>query len=162
MELAGSTHNRAASSVGLPSPPAACMKQPVTQLGSVSYMYMRHDSLYLIATTRDNCNAALVFAFLSKLLVIMKSYVDTVTEDRIRHRPPYPASPSLPSPRHAVGVSIVAVSLPPAAFHPAEHFVLIQELIDGPTSRACLRCTRSHPRMCGMRPVHTPLPPATE
>eukprot|EP01006_Ploeotia_vitrea_P061167 TRINITY_DN77400_c0_g1_i1.p1 TRINITY_DN77400_c0_g1~~TRINITY_DN77400_c0_g1_i1.p1 ORF type:complete len:433 (+),score=46.20 TRINITY_DN77400_c0_g1_i1:96-1394(+) len=59
-------------------------RAPVKTLGSVSFLHMRHENLYVVATTKQNVNAALVFTFLSKMLQIFRAYFGTVNEDSVK------------------------------------------------------------------------------
>eukprot|EP01012_Entosiphon_sulcatum_P066806 TRINITY_DN96208_c0_g1_i1.p1 TRINITY_DN96208_c0_g1~~TRINITY_DN96208_c0_g1_i1.p1 ORF type:complete len:434 (+),score=121.41 TRINITY_DN96208_c0_g1_i1:89-1390(+) len=59
-------------------------RTPVKTLGSVSFLHMRHENLYIVATSRANVNAALVFTFLSRMLDIFRAYFSTVTEETIK------------------------------------------------------------------------------
>lgn len=48
-------------------------------------MFVRHDDLYLIAATKQNVNAAMVFQFLYKLVAVFKAYFDNkVTEEALK------------------------------------------------------------------------------
>lgn len=49
---------------------------PVKTIGSVSFMFVRHEELFLVAVTKQNAHAALVFEFLHKLIFLLKSYFD--------------------------------------------------------------------------------------
>jgi AP-2 complex subunit mu-1 len=58
---------------------------PVKTVGSVSFLFIRYDDLYLVAATKQNVNAAMVFQFLYKLVAIFKSYFDNkVTEEALK------------------------------------------------------------------------------
>eukprot|EP00906_Rhabdomonas_costata_P032120 RCo045272 len=59
-------------------------RSPVNTLGSVSFLHMRHENLYIVATSRSNVNAALVFTFLSCMLKIFKGYFGTVNEENVK------------------------------------------------------------------------------
>lgn len=41
-------------------------RSPVKTLGSVSFLHMRHENLYIVATSRANVNVALIFTFMSR------------------------------------------------------------------------------------------------
>lgn len=47
---------------------------PVKVIDGCSFLYTRHENLYLVAVSRANINAALVFQFLYQLNVIFKEY----------------------------------------------------------------------------------------
>ena len=53
-------------------------------LGSTTFLHMRHENLYLVAVTRLNVNAAMVFEFLDRLVSIGKSYFGKFDEDSVK------------------------------------------------------------------------------
>ncbi|RLN54207.1 hypothetical protein BBJ28_00024952 [Nothophytophthora sp. Chile5] len=58
---------------------------PVKIIDGCSFLYTRHENLYLVAVSRANINAALVFQFLYQLNVIFKEYFGKkYTEETIR------------------------------------------------------------------------------
>eukprot|EP00696_Hemimastix_kukwesjijk_P014327 gnl/Hemi2/28301_TR9351_c0_g1_i1.p1 gnl/Hemi2/28301_TR9351_c0_g1~~gnl/Hemi2/28301_TR9351_c0_g1_i1.p1 ORF type:complete len:438 (-),score=118.39 gnl/Hemi2/28301_TR9351_c0_g1_i1:94-1407(-) len=58
---------------------------PVLQFDDIFYMYIRHENLFLVAVTKNNVNAAMVFKFLYKLVDVFKSYFDhRFDEDVVR------------------------------------------------------------------------------
>ncbi|KAG2378757.1 hypothetical protein C9374_007905 [Naegleria lovaniensis] len=58
---------------------------PVKTIGSVTFMFIRHEEMYLLAVTKQNASAALVFEFLYKLIFIFQSYFDgKFTEDALK------------------------------------------------------------------------------
>ncbi|KAF0983101.1 hypothetical protein FDP41_011079 [Naegleria fowleri] len=58
---------------------------PVKTIGSVTFMFIRHEEMYLLAVTKQNPSAALVFEFLYKLIFIFQSYFDgKFTEDALK------------------------------------------------------------------------------
>ena len=46
---------------------------PIIQHGNVTFVYIKYNNLYLVATTMKNCNIALVFSFLHKLVEVGES-----------------------------------------------------------------------------------------
>jgi len=60
-------------------------RSPVKTIGSVSFMFVRYEEMFLLAVTKLNSNASLVFEFLYKLIEIFKAYFDgKLTEDSLR------------------------------------------------------------------------------
>lgn len=57
---------------------------PVIQDGPVSYIYVQHTNLYLLALARSNVNASAVLAFLHKLIEIFKHYFQELEEESLR------------------------------------------------------------------------------
>ena len=49
-------------------------RRPLKSVSGVSYMYLRHENLYLVALAARNANAALVYQFMYQLLAIFKVY----------------------------------------------------------------------------------------
>jgi len=47
---------------------------PVVHIDKVSFMFIRHGEIYIIAVTRSNSNPALVFQFLYQLIDVFKAY----------------------------------------------------------------------------------------
>jgi len=47
---------------------------PVINIDKVSFCYVRVNDVYLVACTKNNANAALIFSFLSKLVEIFRAY----------------------------------------------------------------------------------------
>ena len=52
--------------------------------GDVSYVYLQHNNVYIVALTRRNSNVTSVFVFLERLVEIMKEYFGTLEEESIR------------------------------------------------------------------------------
>uniref|UniRef100_A0A6U0GJU1 MHD domain-containing protein n=1 Tax=Micromonas pusilla TaxID=38833 RepID=A0A6U0GJU1_MICPS len=50
----------------------------------VSYVYITHNNLYLLAITKSNCNAAALLTFLHRLVDIFRHYFKTLEEESIR------------------------------------------------------------------------------
>eukprot|EP00798_Chlamydomonas_sp_ICE-L_P015035 gene15035-21105_t len=47
---------------------------PVRSLGSYTFMYLRHQDIYMLGITRTNSNVMLCFQFMSSLVTLFKSY----------------------------------------------------------------------------------------
>jgi AP-2 complex subunit mu-1 len=62
----------------------ADVRSPVMTLGSTTFLHVRHENLYLVAVTRVNANAALVFEFLNKLIALSGSYFGKLDEDAVK------------------------------------------------------------------------------
>ena len=59
---------------------------PVRVLGSVSFMYLRHNDVYILIVTKRNANAMLAFSFMSQVgamrsgrLVFVEKYATLMT-----------------------------------------------------------------------------------
>lgn len=50
------------------------VRSPIITLGSTSFFHVRHENLYVVAVTKCNANAALVFEFCNRVISIGRSY----------------------------------------------------------------------------------------
>uniref|UniRef100_A0A8C2KWL7 Adaptor related protein complex 1 subunit mu 3 n=1 Tax=Cyprinus carpio TaxID=7962 RepID=A0A8C2KWL7_CYPCA len=57
---------------------------PVVIHGSTHFLWIKHSNLYLVAITKKNTNAALVYSFLYKLVEVFTEYFKTLEEESIR------------------------------------------------------------------------------
>jgi AP-1 complex subunit mu len=57
---------------------------PVIHDDGVSYIYLQHSNLYLLAVTRTNVNAASVMLFLHRMVDVFKHYFQELEEESIR------------------------------------------------------------------------------
>lgn len=57
---------------------------PICVHGEVTYVYIKHNNLYIVATTKKNANVALIFVFLHKLVQIFIEYFKELEEESIR------------------------------------------------------------------------------
>uniref|UniRef100_A0A672N0B8 AP-1 complex subunit mu-1-like n=1 Tax=Sinocyclocheilus grahami TaxID=75366 RepID=A0A672N0B8_SINGR len=57
---------------------------PVVIHGSTHYLWIKHSNLYLVAITKRNTNAALVYSFLYKLVEVFIEYFKSLEEESIR------------------------------------------------------------------------------
>ncbi len=62
----------------------ADVRSPVMTVGSTTFFHVRHENLYLVAVTRMNANAALVFEFLNRLVTLGLSYFGKFDEDAVK------------------------------------------------------------------------------
>ncbi|KAH8813541.1 Mu homology domain-containing protein [Flagelloscypha sp. PMI_526] len=63
----------------------ADVRSPIITLGSTSFFHVRVNNLYVVAVTKTNANAALVFEFCYKFINIAKSYFGKVDEESIKN-----------------------------------------------------------------------------
>eukprot|EP00762_Andalucia_godoyi_P008343 ANDGO_07366.mRNA.1 AP-2 complex subunit mu len=60
-------------------------RSPIRPLGSLTFLHVLQNNLYMVAVTRRNANATTVFAFLHRLMNIFKAYFGGVySEDTVR------------------------------------------------------------------------------
>uniref|UniRef100_A0A7N6FIZ9 MHD domain-containing protein n=1 Tax=Anabas testudineus TaxID=64144 RepID=A0A7N6FIZ9_ANATE len=57
---------------------------PLVSHGSAHFMWIKHSNLYLVAMTKKNANAALVYSFLYKIIQVFKEYFKELEEESIR------------------------------------------------------------------------------
>lgn len=60
------------------------VRSPIMTLGSTTFLHLRHENLYLVAVTRVNANAAMVFEFLNRLVSLGKSYFGKFDEEAVK------------------------------------------------------------------------------
>lgn len=56
---------------------------PILQIEATSFMYIRHKNLFLVAATKGNPNAALIFEYLFQKIKILKSYLGEEFDDDV-------------------------------------------------------------------------------
>ncbi|KAI0373069.1 clathrin adaptor mu subunit [Pilatotrama ljubarskyi] len=61
------------------------VRSPIITLGSTSFFHVRVNNLYIVAVTKCNANAALVFEFCYRFISIAKSYFGKVDEEAIKN-----------------------------------------------------------------------------
>eukprot|EP00882_Tetradesmus_deserticola_P020396 GHRQ01022036.1.p1 GENE.GHRQ01022036.1~~GHRQ01022036.1.p1 ORF type:complete len:124 (+),score=52.94 GHRQ01022036.1:97-468(+) len=57
---------------------------PILHDDGVTYIYLQHSNVYLLAVTRQNVNATAVVVFLHRLVDVFKHYFEEVEEESIR------------------------------------------------------------------------------
>ncbi|KAI7807535.1 adaptor related protein complex 1 subunit mu 3 [Triplophysa rosa] len=57
---------------------------PVVIHGSTHFLWIKHSNLYLVAITKKNTNAALVYSFLYKIVEVFTEYFKSMEEESIR------------------------------------------------------------------------------
>ncbi|OBZ65785.1 AP-2 complex subunit mu [Grifola frondosa] len=61
------------------------VRSPIITLGSTSFFHVRVNNLYIVAVTKCNANAALVFEFCYRFISIAKSYFGKVDEEAVKN-----------------------------------------------------------------------------
>ncbi|KAF8197612.1 Mu homology domain-containing protein [Pholiota molesta] len=61
------------------------VRSPIITLGSTSFFHVRVNNLYVVAVTKTNANAALVFEFCYRFINICKSYFGKVDEESVKN-----------------------------------------------------------------------------
>lgn len=60
------------------------IRSPIITLGSTSFFHVRINNVYVLAVTKCNANAALVFEFIYRFISISKSYFGKVDEEAVK------------------------------------------------------------------------------
>ena len=63
----------------------AQVRSPILTLGSTTFSHVRHENIYLVAVTKNNANAALIFEFLYRLVGLGKGYFGKFDEEAVKN-----------------------------------------------------------------------------
>jgi AP-2 complex subunit mu-1 len=63
----------------------AQVRSPLLTLGSTTFSHVRHENIYLVAITKSNANAALIFEFLYRLIALGRSYFGKFDEEAVKN-----------------------------------------------------------------------------
>ncbi|KAA8901719.1 Mu homology domain-containing protein [Sphaerosporella brunnea] len=63
----------------------AQVRSPILTLGSTTFSHVKHENIYVVAVTKSNANAALVFEFLYRLIGLGKSYFGKFDEEAVKN-----------------------------------------------------------------------------
>lgn len=63
----------------------AQVRSPILTLGSTTFSHVKHENIYLVAITKSNANAALVFEFLYRLVALGRSYFGKFDEEAVKN-----------------------------------------------------------------------------
>ncbi|KAL2863444.1 AP-2 complex subunit mu [Aspergillus lucknowensis] len=61
------------------------VRSPILTLGSTTFSHVKHENIYLVAVTKSNANAALIFEFLYRLVLLGKSYFGKFDEEAVKN-----------------------------------------------------------------------------
>lgn len=61
------------------------VRSPVTNIARTSYFHIKKGSVWVVACTQQNINAALVFELLNKVVDVFQSYFDDLTDENIKN-----------------------------------------------------------------------------
>ena len=61
------------------------VRSPVTNIARTSYFHTRKSNVWIVAATKQNVNAALVFEFLHKMCEVLESYFGSISEEGIKN-----------------------------------------------------------------------------
>jgi AP-2 complex subunit mu-1 len=60
------------------------IKNPILTLGSTSFYYIKHENLFIVAVSKCNPNAALIFEFLYKIVSLGTRFCNRFDEEAVR------------------------------------------------------------------------------
>ncbi|KAM0282117.1 hypothetical protein ACHAQH_003157 [Verticillium albo-atrum] len=63
----------------------AQVRSPILTLGSTTFSHVKHENIYLVAVTKSNANAALVFEFLYRLIALGRGYFGKFDEEAVKN-----------------------------------------------------------------------------
>ncbi|KAJ4353721.1 clathrin associated protein complex medium subunit [Didymosphaeria variabile] len=63
----------------------AQVRSPILTLGSTTFSHVKHENIYLVAVTKSNANAALVFEFIYRLIALGKAYFGKFDEEAVKN-----------------------------------------------------------------------------
>ena len=61
------------------------VRSPILTLGSTTFSHVKHENIYLVAITKSNANAALVFEFLYRLIALGRGYFAKFDEEAVKN-----------------------------------------------------------------------------
>ncbi|OJJ02166.1 hypothetical protein ASPVEDRAFT_150850 [Aspergillus versicolor CBS 583.65] len=61
------------------------VRSPILTLGSTTFSHVKHENIYIVGVTKSNANAALVFEFLYRLVLLGKSYFGKFDEEAVKN-----------------------------------------------------------------------------
>jgi AP-2 complex subunit mu-1 len=61
------------------------VRSPILTLGSTTFSHIKHENIYLVAVTKSNANAALIFEFLYRLILLGKGYFGKFDEEAVKN-----------------------------------------------------------------------------
>ncbi|KAL1991687.1 hypothetical protein VTN49DRAFT_4995 [Thermomyces lanuginosus] len=61
------------------------VRSPILTLGSTTFSHVKHENIYLVAITKSNANAALVFEFLYRFVMLGKGYFGKFDEEAVKN-----------------------------------------------------------------------------
>ncbi|OAP57010.1 hypothetical protein AYL99_09122 [Fonsecaea erecta] len=63
----------------------AQVRSPILTLGSTTFSHVKHENIYLVAVTKSNANAAVVFEFVYKFIALGKQYFGKFDEEAVKN-----------------------------------------------------------------------------
>jgi len=63
----------------------AQVRSPILTLGSTTFSHVKHENIYIVAVTKNNANAAIVFEFVYRLIGWWRQYFRKFDEDAVKN-----------------------------------------------------------------------------
>ena len=61
------------------------VRSPVTNIARTSFFHIKRANIWVVAVTKQNVNAAMVFEFLLRVCSVMQSYFGKISEENIKN-----------------------------------------------------------------------------
>lgn len=61
------------------------VRSPILTLGSTTFSHVKHENIFIVAVTKGNANAALVFEFLYRMIQLGRSYFAKFDEEAVKN-----------------------------------------------------------------------------
>jgi hypothetical protein len=61
------------------------VRSPILTLGSTTFSHIRHENIYLVAISKGNANAAVIFEFLERVRGLGKAYFGKFDEEAVKN-----------------------------------------------------------------------------
>lgn len=61
------------------------VRSPIVTIGSTTFFHVRHENLYIVAVSKWNTNAALVFEFCYRVVNIGRGYFGKFDEEAVKN-----------------------------------------------------------------------------
>jgi hypothetical protein len=63
----------------------AQVRSPILTLGSTTFSHVKHENIYIVAVTKSNANAAVVFEFVYRFIALGKQYFGKFDEEAVKN-----------------------------------------------------------------------------
>jgi hypothetical protein len=63
----------------------AQVRSPILTLGSTTFSHVKHENIYIVAVTKSNANAAVVFEFVYRFIALGRQYFGKFDEEAVKN-----------------------------------------------------------------------------
>ncbi|KIW71158.1 hypothetical protein PV04_03356 [Phialophora macrospora] len=63
----------------------AQVRSPILTLGSTTFSHVKHENIYIVAVTKSNANAAIIFEFVYRFIALGKQYFGKFDEEAVKN-----------------------------------------------------------------------------